>query len=99
MNIPLIKEFYYNAPIEKVWETLIDTDKMKEWYFPQLQKFEPVVGYTFQFDDDSHAYHKEWIVTKIVAGKTLAHSWAYKGYHSLALHSVKCLPVTCFQNF
>lgn len=80
MNSPLIKEFHYYVPIAKVWETLIDKDKMKEWYFPQLQQFEPVVGYKFQFDDEGSSYHKEWIVTKVVAGKTLAHSWAYKGY-------------------
>jgi uncharacterized protein YndB with AHSA1/START domain len=80
MSNPLIKEFYYNAPIAKVWEALTDKDKMKKWYFPQLLKFEPVVGYKFQFDDDSHEYHKEWVVTKVVEGKTFAHSWAYKGY-------------------
>lgn len=80
MNIPLIKEFYYNVPIEKVWETLIDKDKMKKWYFPQLQKFEPVVGYKFQFDDNNSEYQKKWAVTKVTEGKTLAHSWAYKGY-------------------
>lgn len=78
--IPLIKEFEYDAPIEKVWQALTETDKMKKWYFPQLCKFEPVVGYKFQFADDSSEYQKEWIVTKVAKGKTLAHSWAYKGY-------------------
>jgi uncharacterized protein YndB with AHSA1/START domain len=80
MKIPLIKEFDYDVPIEKVWLALTDTNKMREWYFPQLQKFEPVAGYKFQFDDDNSEYHKEWIVTKVAEGKTLAHSWAYKGY-------------------
>ena len=80
MDMPLVKEFDYNAPIDKVWQTLTDTNKMKQWYFPQLQKFQPIVGYKFQFIDDNQAYHKEWIVTKVAAGKTLAHSWAYKGY-------------------
>jgi len=80
MNIPLIKEFYYNAAIEEVWQTLTDTAKMKNWYFPQLQKFEPVVGYKFIFDDNNPGYRKEWIVPKVLEGKTLAHSWAYKGY-------------------
>ena len=80
MKVPLIKEFNYNVPIEKVWEALTDKDKMKQWYFSQLLEFEPIVGFKFQFDDNSAEYQKEWIVTKIVEGKTLAHSWAYKGY-------------------
>lgn len=80
MSIPLIKEFCYDAPIEKVWRALTDTESMRNWYFPQLREFEPAVGFKFQFEDDSAEYQKEWIVTKVVEGKTLAHSWAYKGY-------------------
>jgi uncharacterized protein YndB with AHSA1/START domain len=80
MEIRLIKDFGYDVPIDEVWQALTDKDKMKEWYFPQLEKFEPVVGYKFHFNDGNSEYHKEWIVTKMVKGKTLAHSWAYKGY-------------------
>jgi uncharacterized protein YndB with AHSA1/START domain len=80
MSNPLVKEFTYNVPIGKVWQTLTDKNKMKRWYFPQLREFEPVVGFRFEFDDDNAGYQKEWIVTKVVEGKTLAHSWAYKGY-------------------
>lgn len=80
MSTPLIKEFDYNVPIGKVWQALTDVDKMKEWYFPQIQKFEPIVGYKFQFDDNSSEYQKEWVVIKVKDDRTLAHSWAYKGY-------------------
>jgi len=80
MNIPFTKAFLYNAPIDKAWSALTDPAKLRKWYFPQLQQFEPVVGYHFEFDDNTSDYQKEWIVTKVTAGKTLAHSWAYKGY-------------------
>lgn len=80
MSTALIKEFSYNVPIEKVWWALTYKDKMKKWYFPQLQKFEPKVGFKFQFNDDGAKYQKEWVVTKVIEGKTLAHSWSYKDY-------------------
>ena len=80
MKISLIKEFIYNVPTEQVWQALTHTDKMKIWYFPQLKKFEPEVGYKFKFNDDNSEYQKEWIVTQLVEGKRLAHNWAYKGY-------------------
>ncbi|MES2513783.1 MAG: SRPBCC domain-containing protein [Bacteroidota bacterium] len=80
MSTPLIKEFNYKTPVHKVWLALTDTQQMKRWYFPQLQKFEPIVGFEFQFEDSGAAYQKEWIVTKVTEGKTLAHSWTYKGY-------------------
>jgi uncharacterized protein YndB with AHSA1/START domain len=80
MSNSLVKEFTYNVPISKVWQALTSTDKMKEWYFPQLRGFKPLIGFKFEFDDDSAGYQKEWIVTQVVEGKTLAHSWAYKDY-------------------
>ncbi|MCG6188497.1 SRPBCC family protein [Maribellus maritimus] len=67
-------------PIENVWQALTVKDKMRKWYFPQLQKFEPEVGFKFQFEDDGAGYLKEWVMTKVVKGRMLAHSWAYKGY-------------------
>lgn len=84
MGTPLVKEFTYDAAIEKVWEALTNTAKMKTWYFPQLRAFEPVVGYKFQFEDPGALYQKEWIVTKVIKGKTLAHSWAYTGYRGIS---------------
>lgn len=80
MSTSLIKEFNYSVPIAKVWQALSDKDKMRSWYFPQLLNFEPVVGFKFQFDDNHADYQKEWVVTKVTAGKTLAHNWAYKGF-------------------
>ncbi len=80
MSTSLTKGFTYDVPIEKVWRALTDKDEMKKWYFPQLQAFEPVVGFKFQFDNNGAEYQKEWMVTKVVEGSMLAHSWAYKGY-------------------
>lgn len=53
---------------------------MRVWDFAKLKKFEPVVGFKFEFGDGGLAYQKEWRVTQLVDGKKLAHSWIYKGY-------------------
>ena len=84
MSNPLVKEFTYNVPIVKVWQAITSTDMMKRWYFPQLRKFKPEVGFKLDFDDDSAQYQKEWIVTKVEEGQTLAHSWAYRGYPGIS---------------
>jgi uncharacterized protein YndB with AHSA1/START domain len=81
LDTPFLFEQVYDAPIEKVWQALTDKDKMTEWYFPQLKKFEPVVGFRFEFTDDGSNYKKEWRVTQVEAGRKLAHSWTYKNYH------------------
>src|SRR3990170_2740310 len=80
MSIPFVIEHIYNAPIEKVWQALTETDKMKQWYFPQLIDFEPVIGFPFKFKDDGSPYKKEWTVTNVINNRMLAHTWVYKGY-------------------
>ena len=78
MSTPFVTEHVYEAPIEKVWQALTDTEAMRGWYFPQLQKFRPVVGFAFEFAPDGSPYGKEWVVTDVVAGQKLAHTWAYQ---------------------
>ena len=80
MDTPFLIEQVYDTPIEKVWQALTEKDKMKEWYFPQLKKFEPVAGFKFEFTDDGSDYKKEWEVTQVEEGRKLAHSWIYKNY-------------------
>ena len=80
IDIPIVVEQVYEAPIDKVWQALTDEDKMSVWYFPQLKKFSPVFGYKFVFTDDGSDYQKEWVVTQVEDGRLLAHSWVYKGY-------------------
>ena len=80
----LVKDFQYHVPVAEVWNALTDSDKMKRWYFPQLKSFQPIVGFRFQFKDDNHQYQKDWIVTEVIEGKRLAHSWAYKGFAGIS---------------
>lgn len=77
---PLVLEQVYDAPIAVVWQAITDKDAMKEWYFPQLTKFEPVVGFDFGFAEHGSNYKKEWRVTQVIEGRRLAHSWIYEGY-------------------
>jgi uncharacterized protein YndB with AHSA1/START domain len=80
MDMPFVIEQIYDNPIEQVWRALTNTASMRAWYFPQLQKFTPVVGSDFEFTDDGSAYQKAWQVTQVCEGRKLAHSWIYKGY-------------------
>lgn len=72
MDTPFLIEQVYDVPIEKIWQALTDKDKMKEWYFPQLKKFKPIVGFKFEFIDDGS--------NQVEEGRKLAHSWSYKDY-------------------
>jgi uncharacterized protein YndB with AHSA1/START domain len=79
-DTPFVLEQVYYTTIRRVWHALTDENKMRDWYFPQLSKFEPVVGFEFVFSNDGSPYQKQWRVTKVEDGRLLAHSWIYEGY-------------------
>ena len=80
MSTPLVRERVFDAPLDRLWRALTETEAMKERYFDQVQPFEPIVGFAFGFSDDGSAYQKEWKVTQVVEDQKLALIWAYKGY-------------------
>lgn len=69
METPFEFEQVYDASIEKAWQALTDENKMRQWYFPQLMKFNSVIGFEFVFSNDGSPYQKEWRVTKIEDGR------------------------------
>lgn len=78
---PFVIERTYNAPINAVWEAITDKDKMKEWYF-NLSAFKPEVGFKFGFTagHENKQYVHECVVTQVIVGKKLAHTWQYADY-------------------
>ena len=52
METPFHLEQVYDASIQQVWQALTDEHKMRDWYFPQLIKFKPVVDFEFVFSND-----------------------------------------------
>jgi uncharacterized protein YndB with AHSA1/START domain len=80
MDTPFVFEQLYDAPTSKVWQALTDENRMRAWYFTQLMKFEPMVGFKFVFSNDGSPFQKEWLVTKVEDGRVLAHGWRYTGY-------------------
>ena len=80
MDLPFQLEQIFDNPIDQVWQALTDQNAMKIWYFPQLNRFKPEVGYRMGFEDDGSSFQKQWIVTQVQNGKKLAHTWTYRGY-------------------
>ena len=70
-NEPVIVERVYNAPVEKVWEALTNVEKMRQWYFPMLDEFEPEVGFETRFDvvNGGKIFPHIWKVAGVVPGK------------------------------
>jgi uncharacterized protein YndB with AHSA1/START domain len=88
-NEPLIIERWYNAPAEKVWKAITDIDQMKEWYFPQLEKFEPKKGFETQFNvhHEGKDFLHKWKIKEVIPLKKISVEWRYGGYSGNSLVS------------
>jgi uncharacterized protein YndB with AHSA1/START domain len=78
---PFVIERTYNASAEKVWQAITDRDKMQQWYF-KLEEFKPEIGFEFRFSGGppEKSYLHICVVTEVVPGKKLTHTWRYDGY-------------------
>ena len=81
MEAPFVIERTYDAPAERVWQAITDRDKMAQWYF-KLEEFRPEVGFEFRFEGGppERTYLHICIVTEVVPGEKLTHTWKYDGY-------------------
>jgi uncharacterized protein YndB with AHSA1/START domain len=82
---PLVIERTFDAPVESVWQAIIDNEQMKQWYF-QIEDFKPEVGFEFQFDAGSpdKMYRHICKVTEVIVGKKLTYSWHYDGVEGMS---------------
>ena len=79
-------ERIYNAPVATVWKAITDKNEMKQWYF-DLKKFNPLIGFEFQFPGQGKAGQKFLHlckITDVVKNKKLRYSWRYDGYEGIS---------------
>ena len=84
MNItedPVIVEQTYNTTINKVWNAITELDQMKKWFFSNIEAFEPVVGFTTQFNiqaEDRNFLH-QWKIIEVIPHNKIVYNWKYEG--------------------
>lgn len=40
----------FDAPVDRLWQALTERESIKEWYFTQVQPFEPIVCFAYVTD-------------------------------------------------
>lgn len=82
MDNHLTLERTYNASVEKVWQALTDIKKMRQWFFPMMEMFEPTVGFKTAFDvhHNGNIYPHLIEVTEAIPNQAIAYTWQYGGY-------------------
>ncbi len=80
-SIPIITEQIFNSSIDTVWKAITEQDQMVQWFFEEIESFEPVVGFETKFNvtTPNRDYMHLWKLTEVVPGKKITYSWKYEG--------------------
>ena len=81
-NPPIITEQYFDVSIQTLWDAITQPDKMRQWFFEQMESFEARVGFKTQFNvetTDRNFLHK-WKITEVIPYKKIVYHWSYVGY-------------------
>jgi uncharacterized protein YndB with AHSA1/START domain len=84
MEKKVFKEYIYHTSPEKLWNAITVKEEMKLWYF-ELEEFKPEVGFEFRFwgGTEHRQYLHICVITEVVPGQKLCHTWSYDGIHGL----------------
>ena len=79
---PVIVEQFFNKSIEKVWNAITEIDQMKEWFFNNIEAFEPKVGFETQFvvRNEDRIFTHLWKITEAIPNQRLTYNWKYEEY-------------------
>ena len=90
-NELLVVEKHLEFPIETVWNAITQVDQMKEWFFEQIENYEPFVGFETRFDvkSESRVFPHYWKITYVNPPNEITTNWKYEGYEGNSIITFK----------
>ena len=79
---PIIVEQIFNTSINKVWDAITELGQMQQWFFENIEAFEPEVGFETQFEVkvEDRVFLHLWKLTDVLPVKRITYNWKYEGY-------------------
>ncbi|MEY8860394.1 SRPBCC family protein [Tenacibaculum singaporense] len=79
---PIVVTKVINTSIDKVWEAITTHSLMLEWFFDNIPAFEPIVGFTTEFNVQSEErnFLHVWKVVSVVEKEKIVCEWKYPEY-------------------
>jgi len=78
---PIVINFTFNAPLEKVWRALTNEAELKKWYFPvENYVFEVGKEFTFYESTDSKNYLHKARFLNIIPNQLIEYTWEHPSH-------------------
>jgi len=79
---PIIVEANYSASAKQVWEAITQLEKMRQWFFDNIESFQTEVGFetSFAVQSGERTFTHLWKIREVIPSKKISYNWRYEEY-------------------
>ncbi len=79
---PVVVEQSFPVSKQKLWNAITRHSQMTQWFFENIEAFEPKVGFktTFTVENEGRIFPHLWTINHVEINKKIVYNWKYKGY-------------------
>lgn len=81
-DLPIVVEQNFNVSITELWSAVTELKQMKQWFFENIEAFEPKIGFESRFvvENEGRRFPHLLRITEAEALKKIKLDWSYEGY-------------------
>lgn len=96
---PVVVIQTFRVSKDRLWNAITDLDQMKQWFFENIEAFEPRVGFETSFivENEGRIFPHHWRITAVEPLRKISYNWRYEGYagNSLVTFEISKLENGC----
>ena len=79
---PIVVDQIFETSVEVLWNTITRVRHMKQWFFENIESFEPEVGFetSFKVQVGDRSFTHLWKVTEVIHNQRIIYNWRYEEY-------------------
>jgi uncharacterized protein YndB with AHSA1/START domain len=79
---PVVVEQTFQVSREKLWNAITQKSQMTQWFFDNIEEFEPKTGFETRFvvENEGRVFPHLWKITDVVPFESITYNWRYEGY-------------------
>jgi uncharacterized protein YndB with AHSA1/START domain len=79
---PVIIEQNFDVSTAQLWDALTQEDQMRQWFFENMETFEPEPGFETRFvvENEGRVFPHLWKITEVIPLQKITINWKYEGY-------------------
>lgn len=79
---PIVVEHSFDTSPPIIWDAITNIEKMKQWFFENIEDFKPEVGFETKFNvvSGSRNFIHNWKITEVRPLKKITYRWNYEDY-------------------